>query len=70
MFSLHRLSGELKDPSIPEYTPAASKIVYSPFRETLKKRWNEQICDGVDAVRRFEVPWEDIWNRVKTVGQQ
>jgi len=48
---------ELKDPTIPTPPAASQRIVYSPFREMLKERWNEELAHAVHAARTYEIPW-------------
>jgi len=60
---LHDLSVELEDPTVPAPPPASQRIIYSPFRELLKERWNEELAHAVRAVGTFEVDWRSMWER-------
>ncbi|KAG8923795.1 hypothetical protein FRC02_010913 [Tulasnella sp. 418] len=71
------LNHQLNQPAVHGDPPAVNRVVYSPFREMLKRRWNEEVAAGFSAVQNFEVPWQRIqstWEQVrekaKSVGQQ
>ncbi|KAG8907429.1 hypothetical protein FRC00_011834 [Tulasnella sp. 408] len=60
---LHNLSIELEDPTTPAPPPASARIVYSPFREMVKEKWNEELANAVHAAGNFSIPWKDLWDR-------
>ncbi|KAG8992946.1 hypothetical protein FRB94_011167 [Tulasnella sp. JGI-2019a] len=60
---LRDLTVELAAPTIPTPVPAARKIAYSPFRETLKEQWNQELSNIVHFTGRYEVPWGAMWAR-------
>ncbi|KAG8903572.1 Phospholipase C [Tulasnella sp. 403] len=60
---LHDLSSELRAPGVHAPSPASDRVVYSPFRQLLKERWNEEIAHGISSLENFEIPWNSIKER-------